>query len=490
MDLIIKYWTFFATNVLTVPAYFIGLIVLIGYVLLRKPWYEVLAGFIKATVGYLILGVGSGGLVNNFRPILVGLKDRFNLTATVIDPYFGQNAVTAGLTAIGKSFSAVMTLLLIAFILNILLVALKKWTKLRSIFTTGHVQLQQASTAFWLILFVFPALQETQYLIIMGLVLGVYWAVGSNLTVEYTQDLTEGAGFCVAHQQMFGIAVFTELSKKFFGKNKQRLEDLKLPGFLSIFNENMVATAILMTFFFGIILVVLGEPYLLEKAFMKPGASFFFYILTTSLNFAVYLAILQLGVRTFVTELTQSFQGISTRLLPGAVAGIDCAAIYGFGSPNAVTIGFLFGALGQFLAIMSLIWLKSPVLIIAGFVPVFFDNATIAVFANNKGGVKAAMVMPFIAGLCQVYGSALIASFVGLAAYGGYLGMWDWAVVWPAFTYFLHFMAQFGDIVGFVGVAIIVIGMLAIPQIQYARHKDTYFLITDDYPAYLEKISK
>ena len=30
---------------------------------------------------------------------------------------------------------------------------------------------------------------------------------------------------------------------------------------------------------------------------------------------------------------------------------------------------------------------------------------------------------------------------------------------------------------------------MAIPQIQYARHKDTYFLITDDYAAYLEKIA-
>ncbi len=490
MDIIIKGWTYFATNVLTVPAYFIGLIVLVGYVLLRKPWYEVLAGFIKATVGYLILGVGAGGLVGNFRPILVGLRDRFQLTATVIDPYFGQNAVTAGLTAIGRSFSSVMTLLLIAFILNIVLVALKKWTKIRSVFTTGHVQLQQAATAFWLILFVFPDLQETNLLIIMGLILGVYWAVGSNLTVEYTQDLTEGAGFCVAHQQMFGIALFSELSKKMFGKNKKRLEDLQLPGFLSIFNENMVATAILMTLFFGIILLVLGKPYLIKAGFIKETTAFEFYILTTSLNFAVYLAILQLGVRTFVTELTQSFQGISTRLLPGAVAGIDCAAVYGFGSPNAVTIGFLFGALGQFLAIMTLIVLKSPVLIIAGFVPVFFDNATIAVFANNKGGVKAAMLMPFIAGLCQVFGSALIAQFVGLAMYGGYIGMWDWAVVWPVFIVFLDFMANYGVIVGYVGVAVIVIGMMAIPQIQYARHKDTYFLVTDDYQAYLEKVKQ
>ncbi len=79
-------WNFIVKNILTQPAYFIGIMVLVGYLLLKKPWYEALAGFIKATVGYMILQVGSGGLVGNFRPILVGLKDRFNLSAVVIDP--------------------------------------------------------------------------------------------------------------------------------------------------------------------------------------------------------------------------------------------------------------------------------------------------------------------------------------------------------------------------------------------------------------------
>ena len=52
----------------------------------------------------MILQVGSGGLVSNFRPILVGLKDRFNLSAVVIDPYFGQNAVT-GMERMGRAFT-------------------------------------------------------------------------------------------------------------------------------------------------------------------------------------------------------------------------------------------------------------------------------------------------------------------------------------------------------------------------------------------------
>ncbi|NLC97266.1 MAG: PTS ascorbate transporter subunit IIC [Erysipelotrichaceae bacterium] len=481
MDFLMNIWSWFGTNILTQPAYFIGLIVFIGYLLLKKPFYEALAGFIKATVGYMILSVGSGGLVNNFRPILVGLKDRFNLDAMVIDPYFGQNAVQAAMEAVGKTFSQVMILLLIAFIFNLLLVRFNKFTKMRAVFTTGHVQMQQAATAFWLIFFCFPSLGETPILIVMSLLLGLYWAVGSNITVEISQDLTEGGGFCVAHQQMFALKVFSYLSEKMFGKNKEKekLENIQLPGFMSIFNENMVATAILMTLFFGVILLVLGRDYLVAQEFLKPSASFVMYILNTSLNFAVYLAILQLGVRTFVTELTNSFQGISNTFLPGAVPGIDCAAVYGFGSPNAVTIGFLFGALGQFIAIIILIVMKSPTIVIAGFVPVFFDNATIAVYANNKGGVKAAMLFPFISGLCQVFGSALIATWVGLSGHGGYLGMWDWAVVWPIFTVIMKYL-------GYIGIAVVAIILFAIPQLQYRNNPEGYFLCTEDYEAYQE----
>lgn len=96
LNVLLIIWTYFANNILTQPAFFIGLMVIIGYILLKKPWYDVLSGGIKAIAGYMILMVGSGGLVSNFRPVLVGLKDRFNLKAMVIDPYFGQNAVTAG----------------------------------------------------------------------------------------------------------------------------------------------------------------------------------------------------------------------------------------------------------------------------------------------------------------------------------------------------------------------------------------------------------
>lgn len=491
MDMLMRAWSYFASNVLQQPAFMIGLIVMVGYILLGKKWYDVLSGVIKAIVGYLILAVGSGGLVNNFRPVLVGLKDRFNLSAMVIDPYFGQNAVTAGVEEVfGKTFGNAMILLLIAFIVNILLVRFSKYTKLRALFTTGHVQVQQASTAYWLILFACPFLinNDISLLIVMALILGAYWAVGSNLTIRPCQEITDGAGFCLAHQQMFGIAVNTWLAEKLFGRKKdgkeiKKIDDIELPGFMSIFNENMVCTSILMLLFFGAILCVLGRDYLTEQGFLKAGGSMVFYVLQTCLNFSVYLAILQLGVRTFVTELTASFQGIADKLLPGSLPGVDCAVIFGFGSANAVPLGFLAGFAGQILAIIALIVLKSPVLVICGFVPVFFDNATIAIFANEKGGVKAALILPFISGLCQVFGSAIIAGWVGMAAYGGYLGMWDWAVIWPVMTAAMKFLS-------YAGIAIVVIALLAIPQIQYRMDKEGYFLMTEDYEKYKELKTK
>lgn len=489
INILIAVWDFFATYILQKAPYMVGFLTLLGYCLMGKKWYDTLSGTLKAIIGMLILNAGSSGLTTTFRPILAGLRDRFNLTACVIDPYYGQNAVTAGVEEVfGKGFSQAMTLLLIAFIVNILLVRFNKITKCRALFTTGHVQVQQAATAYWLIMFAMPALltNDVALMVVMAVILGAYWAVGANLTIKPMQELSEGAGFAIAHQQMFGIRLGYFLADKLFARGKKKEDikkvgDLEMPGFFSIFNENMVCTAILMTIFFGTIMAIIGKPYFVENAYIEETTNFVWYCFDTSLNFAVYLAILQLGVRTFVTELTASFQGIADKILPSSIPGVDCAVCFGFGDSNAVTFGFLAGLVGQIIAILILIFAGSPTIIICGFVPVFFDNATIGLVANEKGGIKACLVIPFISGLIQVFGAALIAGWVGLATYGGYLGMFDWDTVWPIFTVIMKYL-------GYVGVAVVVIILLAIPQIEYRMDPEGYFMITEDYDAYLEHL--
>ena len=246
--------------------------------------------------------------------------------------------------------------------------------------------------------------------------------------------------------------------------SNKKLDDLKLPNWLSIFHDNIVATGTLMLLFFGVIMMILGEPYLREIDAKNFPATLAFptYIVSKSLSFSVYLAILMMGVRMFVAELTASFQGISSRILPGALPAVDCAATYGFGSPNSVLFGFIYGALGQFLTIALLLIFKSPVLIITGFVPVFFDNATIAVFADKRGGARAAAILSFASGVLQVIGGAIAVMIFGLQGFGGWHGNIDQSTLWVVQGFIMNKL----HLVGYI---IVIITMLLIPWIQFKK---------------------
>ena len=472
MNILLNILNWFSQNILQNPAFFVGLLVLIGYALLKKPAHDVFAGFIKATVGYLILNAGAAGLVNTFRPILAALNFKFKIGAAVIDPYFG---LTAANTKIAEEFpnfvGTATTALLIGFGFNILLVAFRKVTKIRTLFITGHIMVQQAATVSLMVLLLVPQLRNSWGTLAIGLICGLYWAVSSNMTVEATQRLTGDGGFAIGHQQQFAIW-FVDKVAPFFGKKEENLDNLKLPKFLSIFHDTVVASATLMLVFFGAILLVLGPAVMANKEVITTGTpfdpakqDFYMYIIQTAFTFSVYLFILMQGVRMFVSELTNAFQGISSKLLPGSFPAVDVAASYGFGSPNAVLSGFAFGLVGQLITIVLLIVFKNPILIITGFVPVFFDNAAIAVYADKRGGWKAALVLSFISGVLQVALGALCVALLGLASYGGYHGNIDFEIPWLGFGYIFKYL-------GIIGYALVCFFFLLIPQLQFARAKD------------------
>lgn len=472
MNMLLTPLNWFSQNILQNPAFFVGLLVLIGYLLLKKPIHEVFAGFIKATVGYLILDVGAGGLVRTFRPILVALGSKFELNAAVIDPYFGLAADNAKLETMGF-ISVATSALLIGFFVNIILVAFRKVTKVRTLFITGHIMVQQAATISVFVLLLIPQFRNAFGAWAVGIICGLYWAVSSNVTVEPTQRLTGGGGFAIGHQQQFAIW-FVDKVAPFFGKKEENLDNLKLPNFLSIFHDTVVASATLMLIFFGAILTFIGSDVMSNADLIGAGAfvpakqSFFMYIIQTSLTFSVNLFILMQGVRMFVAELTNAFQGISSKLLPGSFPAVDVAASYGFGSANAVLSGFAFGLIGQLITIALLVVFKSPILIITGFVPVFFDNAAIAVYADKRGGWKAAVLLSFISGILQVSLGALAVGLLGLT--GGFHGNIDLVLPWLPIGYIFKYL-------GIAGYVIACVFFLVIPQVQYfkAKNKEAYY---------------
>ena len=403
MEILNTVFTFVSNNILTKAEFFVGLIVLVGYILLGRKWYETLAGFLKAVVGYMILNVGSAGLINTFRPILAGLNQKFHLNAVVIDPYFGLNAVNAALENIGLSAAWTMTSLLLAFIWNIILLIFRKFTKLRTLLLTGHIMVQQATTVTWIVFLFIPGLRNIWGAVAVGILVGTYQAVFSNLTVEPTDRLTDGeGGFAIGHQQMFAIWLADKIAPK-IGKREDSIENIKLPGFLQMFSDNVVSTSVLMFIFFGIIMLVLGEDFMrsLDDTFSQTTA-FGFYIFSKALSFTVYLNVLQAGVRMFVAELTESFKGISDKLVPNARPALDCPVVFPY-APNAVLVGFLSSFAAGLIGMFTL-YLLNMIVIIPGVVPHFFVGAAAGVFGNATGGRRGAILGAFAQGLlpsCQ-----------------------------------------------------------------------------------------
>lgn len=60
---------------------------------------------------------------------------------------------------------------------------------------------------------------------------------------------------------MVAIWITDKIAHK-FGKKENSIENLRFPGFLKMFEDNITATSTLMLVFFGTIMVILGEDFM------------------------------------------------------------------------------------------------------------------------------------------------------------------------------------------------------------------------------------
>ncbi len=420
-------------NLLMAPVVMMGLLVCIGYILGKKPPVKVITGTISTMVGIQMVIFGGNQFSNTFKPITTAVSEAFGITGYIMDPYAMRSTTTE---ALGDLFGLVGYVYLIAFLVNIVLVYFGKYTKAKGVLLTGNSGVAHSQAILWLVV-AYLGLGSTASMIIAGILVGLYWAYSTTLAVNVCDKVTDGGGFTIGHNQQIGLWFFSKFAGKFGDPKKSDAENLNLPGWLSIFNNNVASVAILMTLFMGLYMAPLGISGIEEIG----GENWILYLITLGIEFSMDMVILLTGVRMMCGELVGAFKGIQEKIVPNAVPAIDVAALLPF-SPNAATLGFVFTTLGTVLAIGILYLVGSPIMVLPGFIPLFFTGGAVGVVANKYGGIKSIIICCIILAFIQTFGTVWAISLMKYPSGVGWSGMFDWATVIPGVTEILKFIGN------------------------------------------------
>lgn len=407
---------FFITQIFQTPAYFMGLVILLGSILQRKDSKSTVISVIKGVVGMMILGIGAGQLKNASQSIIEIFTTTIGVTGVSTDMWTAVYAYIDELTLI--NMGNVAMIMITAWFVNLILA---KLTPIKTIYLTGHVAYCDSALITFL-LYKVCGLTSLGLFITAVLTCAVYWWMFPALLRKFLTPMLGDSPITLGHNLCISGIITTQIAR-LFGKKEESAESLKLSGWISIFKDSVVAYSIIMGFIYVTIIIIAGPEIVAEKA---GNTNYILYGLNQGLTMAVGVYVLLSGVRMFLNELMPAFKGFSDRLVPGAVAAVDSPVFWSY-APTAALLGFLFTVAGQFIGVGILALFGSPVIAIPSVIPLFFGGCTLGVFANFWGGWKGVVGATFIMGIITICGSAGLAYVVGTNFVPGHS---DWSTLW------------------------------------------------------------
>ncbi|WP_419992878.1 PTS ascorbate transporter subunit IIC [Streptomyces boninensis] len=414
MDWLVSLAQFLVNEILSQPAYLIGLITAAGLIALKKSTGQVIGGAIKATLGFLLIGAGAGLVVASLAPL--GEMIQGSTGAHGVIP---TNEAIVGIAQ--KEYGArVAWLMIVGFALSLVLA---RFTPLRYVFLTGHHMLFMAT----LLTMVLATAGMKSWIVVLlgGVLLGIMLVSMPAFAHPWTKRITGNNTVAIGH---FGTAgyVAAGATGQLVGKKSPSTEEMNLPEGLRFLRDSMVATALSMLLIYLIMaLIFLGKVgrETAFKAFAVDGGAaatgvgnYLMQAVMQGLQFGIAVAIILFGVRTILGELVPAFQGIAAKVVPGAVPSLDAPIVFPY-AQNAVLIGFIFSFIGGLISLGLLSAVFNPAfglaLVLPGLVPHFFTGGAAGVYGNATGGRRGAMAGGFVNGVLITFLPALLLKVLG-----------------------------------------------------------------------------
>lgn len=368
-------------NIFRNPPILIGLVAMLGLVLQKKNFGDIVKGSILAALGMFILQQGVGVLVGSILPVNQAVQGALG---SVVEAGLNDQTFTSNYGgAIGLA-------MLIGFILHIIIA---RFTPLKNIFLTGHF--------LWWIPFIFAAIgvengfEGTKLVVFSAVLSAVYWSVVPYILKPFVRAVTEDDSFTLGHPSGI-LAIVAGIVAKYTGDKSKSTEDLKLPKHLSFFREIAITGGLVIVIMF----LILGT--ILPGGIQTGEQGLLVYAINQGLMFGGGLTIMLSGVRMIINQLLPAFQGIAMKLVPNAIPALDCPIIFNY-KPNAVLIGFLVAMVTSTIVIIFAAYFKwFGVILIPLIITSFFECGTAAVIAEGQGGLRGAIIGTIVASIVMV----------------------------------------------------------------------------------------
>ncbi len=401
MDILIAITKFIADNIFSQPAFLVGLIAMIGLILQRKAFSDVVTGTLKTAVGFLIMAKGADIVVDallKFTPIL---QAAFKMEKSLFDAFGG-----AGLGTLMSNYgSAAALIMTFGFLFHVVLARI---TKMKYIYLTGHLMFWISLVLVAVMLEVAPKVSITAMVVTGSIIAGVYWTIQPAFTQPLMRKVTGSDELALGHTSATG-AWLSGMLGKYVGKPENSTEKITLPKSMTFFRDVTVATAVVI----GIVVVI--AALVAGPAKVASGnLNYVVYALMQGFVFAVGITVLLVGVRMVLGEIVPAFRGIALKIVPGARPALDCPIVFDY-APTAVLVGFL-SAFVVFMICMVVFGAIGWAVIVPPMIMLFFPGGTCGVFGNAVGGVRGAILGGVILGLFLAFGQAITAPMLSYTA--------------------------------------------------------------------------